>query len=151
MKFLNKKWKIFLAVIAISLISFTAAAQIYVGDSDAMFYRGKREPKESGSFSVLNITTTRVDSNAVRFDILFNHAIDPNSASGASFYINGAKANAKGKIEFSKDGKKIRVVLGTSDSSFNFEVKGIKSYNDKLVNRITVKLKDNGEVRVSSE
>lgn len=148
---MNSRKKTFFALVVISLFSFLTFAQVYFGDSDSVNYRGKREPRESGDFSVLNISTSRTSSSTVRFDILFNQTIDPNSVGGASFYINGNKAGTKGKTEFSKDGKKIRIELDVKDSSFNFELKGVASYNGKLVNKISVKLKDNGEVRVSSD
>lgn len=134
-----------------SLFTFLVFSQNYVGDSDSVNYRGKREPRETGSFSVLNISTSRIDSNTVRLDILFNQTVDPKSAENAIYFINGIGGATKGKTEFSKDGKKIRIAIEAQDSDFVFEMKGISSYNGKTLSPLREKLRDNGEVRFSVE
>ena len=74
---MNSRKKTFFALVVISLFSFLTFAQVYFGDSDSVNYRGKREPRESGDFSVLNISTSRTGSSTVRFDILFTISILP--------------------------------------------------------------------------
>lgn len=117
-------------ICALTALFFAFCTAIFA-ENDSVNFRGKREPKETGEFCLLEVKSSRLDSDFVQVELFFNQTVDPQSVSSATYFINQKKIKPAANAEFSRDGKKVRLKFNITDSSINFEVQGIKSYNGK--------------------